>query len=129
MEATLRAVDTDHSTRPLERRRFATLPPVGGVDLVVLFLLRAFLPVGRPADISTWVNPQIGPAALSDAAPSFPDAFFDYIRFDPEGIAEVAVESARLDRQVQERERIGPVNLVAESELAELEENRTASQA
>ncbi|WP_129792272.1 chromosome segregation SMC family protein [Sphingosinicella sp. CPCC 101087] len=44
-------------------------------------------------------------------------------------IAEVAVESARLDRHVQERERIGPVNLVAETELAELEENRAASQA
>jgi PKD repeat protein len=44
-----------------------------------------FLPVGRPADISTWVNPQIGPAALSDAAPSVPDAFFDWIRFEPDG--------------------------------------------
>jgi len=51
------------------------------------------------------------------------------VGFDEAGIVEVAVESSRLDRQVQERERIGPVNLVAESELAELEENRTASQA
>ena len=35
----------------------------------------------------------------------------------------------RLERQIQERERIGPVNLVAESELNELEEGRLASQA
>ncbi|MBV9693175.1 MAG: chromosome segregation protein, partial [Alphaproteobacteria bacterium] len=34
-----------------------------------------------------------------------------------------------LERQTQERERIGPVNLVAESELNELEESRLASQA
>jgi chromosome segregation protein len=44
-------------------------------------------------------------------------------------IAEVPIESARLERQIQERERIGPVNLVAESELSELEEGRLASQA
>ncbi|HEV2818399.1 MAG TPA: AAA family ATPase [Allosphingosinicella sp.] len=49
--------------------------------------------------------------------------------FREEGIEPVAQESARLDRQVQERERIGPVNLVAESELNELEESRLASQA
>ena len=44
-------------------------------------------------------------------------------------IAEVAAESARLERQTQERERIGPVNLVAEAELTELDESRLASQA
>ena len=49
--------------------------------------------------------------------------------FDAADIVEVAAESARLERQVQERERIGPVNLVAESELNELEEGRVASQA
>jgi chromosome segregation protein len=49
--------------------------------------------------------------------------------FDEDSIAEVSAESARLERQVQERERIGPVNLVAESELNELEEGRLASQA
>jgi len=51
------------------------------------------------------------------------------VGFEERSIAEVAVESARLERQVQERERIGPVNLIAESELNELEENRLASQA
>ncbi|MGE0178662.1 MAG: chromosome segregation SMC family protein, partial [Sphingomonas sp.] len=51
------------------------------------------------------------------------------VGFPQESIAEVAAESARLERQTQERERIGPVNLVAESELAELEEDRVASQA
>jgi chromosome segregation protein len=49
--------------------------------------------------------------------------------FKEAGIEPVAQESARLERQVQERERIGPVNLVAESELNELEESRLASQA
>jgi chromosome segregation protein len=38
-------------------------------------------------------------------------------------------ESARHERMMAERERIGPVNLVAEQELAELEEGHTASQA
>jgi chromosome segregation protein len=49
--------------------------------------------------------------------------------FKEETIATVGDESGRLDRQMQERERIGPVNLVAESELSELEESRLASQA
>jgi chromosome segregation protein len=49
--------------------------------------------------------------------------------FKEEAIEPVAQESARLERQTQERERIGPVNLVAESELNELEESRLASQA
>jgi chromosome segregation protein len=49
--------------------------------------------------------------------------------FKEESIADVVSESGRLERQVQERERIGPVNLVAESELNELEESRLASQA
>ncbi len=51
------------------------------------------------------------------------------IGFAEASIAEVAVESARLERQAQERERIGPVNLVAESELNALDESRVASQA
>ena len=48
--------------------------------------------------------------------------------FEEGSIEAVASESARLERQTQERERIGPVNLVAETELNELEESRTASQ-
>jgi len=51
------------------------------------------------------------------------------IGFKPEAIDDVAIESSRLDRQTQERERIGPVNLVAEAELNEIEESRIASQA
>jgi chromosome segregation protein len=49
--------------------------------------------------------------------------------FKEDSIVEVGQESARLERQVQERERIGPVNLVAEAELNEIEESRIASQA
>jgi chromosome segregation protein len=49
--------------------------------------------------------------------------------FEEDVVGPVADESARLERQMQERERIGPVNLVAESELSELEESRLTSQA
>ncbi|HET9428433.1 MAG TPA: chromosome segregation protein SMC, partial [Allosphingosinicella sp.] len=48
--------------------------------------------------------------------------------FEEDSIEAVTSESARLERQTQERERIGPVNLVAETELNELEESRNASQ-
>ncbi|HEY1146009.1 MAG TPA: chromosome segregation protein, partial [Allosphingosinicella sp.] len=53
----------------------------------------------------------------------------DRIGFDETTIAEASAESAALERLTQDRERIGPVNLVAERELAELEEGRTTSQA
>ena len=43
-----------------------------------------FLPVGRPAPLSTFNDPKIGPAALSDLAPTTPMARFDWIRFDPD---------------------------------------------
>ena len=46
-----------------------------------------FLPVGRPGSLASFANPRIGPAALSDLAPSVPDAFFDWIRFEPDGSA------------------------------------------
>ena len=46
-----------------------------------------FLPVGRPGSLTSFANPRIGPAALSDMAPSVPDAFFDWIRFEPDGSA------------------------------------------
>ncbi|HEY0313404.1 MAG TPA: AAA family ATPase [Allosphingosinicella sp.] len=49
--------------------------------------------------------------------------------FDDAGIAPASEESARHERLMQERERIGPVNLVAERELAELDESRTSSAA
>ncbi|MBC9033290.1 chromosome segregation protein SMC [Sphingomonas sp. JC676] len=41
--------------------------------------------------------------------------------FDPETVRDPQHESVGHDRLIAERERIGPVNLVAESELAELE--------
>ncbi len=40
--------------------------------------------VGRPGSLATFNNPQIGPVALSDQAPSFPVAHFDWIRFNPD---------------------------------------------
>jgi chromosome segregation protein len=49
--------------------------------------------------------------------------------FDEGGIAIAADESARHERLMAERERIGPVNLIAERELAELEEQATSSAA
>jgi chromosome segregation protein len=49
--------------------------------------------------------------------------------FDADKIEAVAAESSRHERLQAERERIGPVNLVAEQELSELDAGRTASQA
>jgi chromosome segregation protein len=45
--------------------------------------------------------------------------------FDPGQVTDSDSESATLERLTAERERIGPVNLVAEQELAELDESRT----
>ncbi|NJC05230.1 chromosome segregation protein [Sphingomonas kaistensis] len=44
--------------------------------------------------------------------------------FDADDLAAASDESAALERATADRERIGPVNLVAEQELAELEESR-----
>jgi chromosome segregation protein len=49
--------------------------------------------------------------------------------FDEETIAPAGEESSRHERMMAERERIGPVNLIAERELAELEEGRASGQA
>ncbi|GAA4023596.1 chromosome segregation protein SMC [Sphingomonas swuensis] len=45
--------------------------------------------------------------------------------FAPDDLADSVEESQSLERLTAERERIGPVNLVAEQELAELDEART----
>ncbi|WP_419825624.1 chromosome segregation SMC family protein [Sphingomonas sp.] len=45
--------------------------------------------------------------------------------FDAVTVKEVPAESARFDRLSADRERLGPVNLVAETELAALERDRT----
>ena len=57
-----------------------------GTDLTASYSFDGdeFLPVGRPAPMSSFDEPQIGPAALSDLAPTVPDASFDWIRFDPD---------------------------------------------
>jgi chromosome segregation protein len=44
--------------------------------------------------------------------------------FDESKLDDAETEKANLDRMAAERERIGPVNLVAEQELAELEDSR-----
>jgi len=49
--------------------------------------------------------------------------------FDDSAISPAGEESARHERLMAERERIGPVNLVAERELEELDEGRAASAA
>ena len=51
------------------------------------------------------------------------------IGFDSEALDDADTEKASLDRMAAERERLGPVNLVAEQELAELEESRLAGAA
>ena len=49
--------------------------------------------------------------------------------FDEAALQLAETERAELERLTAERERIGPVNLVAESELAELEQSRAAGAA
>ncbi|HEX8241121.1 MAG TPA: AAA family ATPase [Allosphingosinicella sp.] len=49
--------------------------------------------------------------------------------FDDGAIVAASEESSRHERLSAERERIGPVNLIAERELAELDEGRASSQA
>jgi chromosome segregation protein len=44
--------------------------------------------------------------------------------FDAADLADAAAESASLERLTADRERLGPVNLVAEQELAELDQSR-----
>jgi chromosome segregation protein len=53
-----------------------------------------------------------------------PQRLPEQLGFDPEQLRDPEAESATLERLTAERERIGPVNLVAEQELAELDESR-----
>ncbi len=57
-----------------------------GTNLTAFYSLDndTFTPVGQPAPLSTFADPQIGPTALSDSAPTVPVAKFDWIRFDPD---------------------------------------------
>ena len=45
--------------------------------------------------------------------------------FDPGAVGDPEAESASLEKLTADRDRIGPVNLVAEQELAEIDEERT----
>jgi chromosome segregation protein len=51
----------------------------------------------------------------------------DRLGFEPGSLAEAEREKETLERLTAERERIGPVNLVAETELAELDQDREAN--
>jgi len=54
-----------------------------------------------------------------------PQRLPEKLSFDPDQVRDPDSESASLERLTLERERIGPVNLVAEQELAELDEARS----
>ena len=54
-----------------------------------------------------------------------PQRLPEKLGFDGEQVPNADEEAATLDRLTAERERIGPVNLVAEAELAELDQART----
>jgi chromosome segregation protein len=54
-----------------------------------------------------------------------PQRLPEKLAFDPAEVRDANEEAAQLERLTGERERIGPVNLVAEQELAELDETRT----
>ena len=53
-----------------------------------------------------------------------PQRLREKMRFDPADVRNPGAEAEALERLTGERERIGPVNLVAEAELAELDEAR-----
>ena len=54
-----------------------------------------------------------------------PQRLPEKMEFDADEMRDPEAESATLERLTAERERIGPVNLVAEQELAELDQSRT----
>ncbi len=54
-----------------------------------------------------------------------PQRLPELLGFDPDEVRYPNEQSAALERLTAERERIGPVNLVAEQELAELDQSRT----
>jgi chromosome segregation protein len=56
-----------------------------------------------------------------------PPVLPERLEFDEATLEDAVAESARLDRLQAERERIGPVNLIAADELAELEAQQSAS--
>jgi chromosome segregation protein len=51
------------------------------------------------------------------------------MRFDADDVPDPDGESAKLEKLTMERERLGPVNLVAEQELAELDQARSSGAA
>jgi chromosome segregation protein len=53
-----------------------------------------------------------------------PQRLPEKMAFDPEEVRDAEAESATLDKLTADRDRIGPVNLVAEQELAEIDEER-----
>lgn len=55
-----------------------------------------------------------------------PPVLPEKLEFDETALDDAAAESTRLDRLQNERERIGPVNLIAADELAELEDQQSA---
>ena len=58
-----------------------------------------------------------------------PPVLPEKLEFDEAAMEDAATESSRLDRLQSERERIGPVNLIAADELAELDEQQAKGMA
>jgi chromosome segregation protein len=54
-----------------------------------------------------------------------PQRLPEKMAFDPSEVRDPDAESAMLEKLTSDRDRIGPVNLVAEQELAEIDEERT----
>ena len=54
-----------------------------------------------------------------------PQRLPEKMSFDPDEVSDPDSESAALEKFTADRDRIGPVNLVAEQELAEIDEERT----
>jgi len=75
------------------------------------------------AEASQARSAELARAAL-DRFECLPQRLPEQVGFDPDELRDSDAEAAALERLTAERERIGPVNLVAEQELAELDEAR-----
>jgi len=125
-ESKARAAREAESGREAELRRIEHVVAAVGETLAAAREARAGAQAraehqeGRRAELSQYSGERFEcPAAL----------LAERIGFDPGTLVSAAEEGARHDRLVADRERLGPVNLVAESELAELEGSREANAA
>ncbi|MDB5685419.1 MAG: chromosome segregation protein, partial [Rhizorhabdus sp.] len=125
-EANARAARETESEREAELRRIEQAVAAGGETLAAARESRA----GAQARAEHQESRRTELSQLSGERFDCPAATLaERVGFDADALAPAADEAARHDRLAADRERLGPVNLVAESELAELEGSRETNAA